>query len=90
MKNMTRKYRRIFAGILLIAVPAGCWTLTSCGQAAGEQPPSWIQIRMPDGNLVEGYGRLSNVYDNGGVTVTINGVHYYTHICNIVECSEKP
>lgn len=90
MNKMQRRFRRIFALILLIAVAAGCWTLTSCGQAAGEQPPRWIQLRMPDGNIVEGYGRLGNIFSNGGVTATINGMSYYTHICNIVECSKKP
>ena len=90
MYKMQRRFRRIFAIILLLAVAAGCCTLTSCGQAASEQPPRWIQLRMPDGNIVEGYGRFLMISDFGGATVTINGVSYYTHICNIVECSEKP
>lgn len=89
MRDMHRKYRRIFALILLIAVAAGCWTLTSCGKASGEQP-RWFQIRMPDGNLIEGYGSTFGDFNNGSITVTINGVKYYTHICNIVMCSEKP
>lgn len=90
MNKMQRRFRRIFAIILLLAVVAGCGLLTSCGQAASEQPPRWIQIRMPDGNIVEGYGSQGKFIVDGATTVTINGVSYYTHVCNIVVCSEKP
>ena len=90
MNKMQRRFRRIFALILLLAVAAGCCTLTSCSQNTGEQPPRWIQIRMPDGNIVEGYGSQGKFIVDGATTVTINGVRYYTHICNIVVCSEKP
>lgn len=89
MKNMTRKYRRIFAAILLIAVAAGCWTLTSCGRSSAETP-RWIQLRMPDGNMVEGYGKLIGSVTSGLATVDVHGVWYRTHVSNIVICSEKP
>lgn len=89
MNNLRRKFRVIFALILLLAAAAGCCTLTSCGQAAGEAP-QWLQLRMPDGNIIEGYGSTFGPLSHGCITVTINGISYYTHLCNIVECSEKP
>ena len=90
MKNMTRKYRRIFAGILLIAVTAGCWTITSCGRPYSDNPDYWAMVRLPNGDLVEGHGKITASFVNGLVTVEINGVRYQTHAGNVVICSEKP
>lgn len=89
MREMRKKFRVIFAIILLLAVGGACLVLTSCS-GDKQQLPTWFQIRMPDGTLIEGYGSSRGAWNSGAMTVTINGIRYYTHCSNVIACSKKP
>ncbi len=76
------------AGILSAFLLAGCGNKDIIGT---QYNFAWAQIRMPDGDIVEGDVDAWNVgSDNGRVRVTIDGVDYNTHFSNVCLFSEKP
>lgn len=91
----TRRMRRIFSVILIIAVAAACLLLTSCNVGTARWSDvdlnyTFAYIGLPDGNRVEGpvdawYGSV-----DGTLQIRIRGITYLTHASNVVLCTEKP
>ena len=85
--------RRVFALILLCAVVAGfCVLLTSCGNYSPVHSAQydWAEIRTAGGDLIVGPVSKWTPNSNGVLSVTINGIAYLTHACNVTLMTEKP
>lgn len=88
------KWRRVFALILLIAVVAGFGVLlTSCGNSSLTYTAQydWAEIRTASGDLIVGpVSQWTVTGPSGTLHVTINGITYLTHACNVTLMTEKP
>lgn len=89
---MQAKLRRVFALILLFAVVAGfCVLLTSCNQTIlYDVKYDWAELRTVSGDLIVGPVSKWTPGSNGVLFVTINGITYLTHACNVTLMTEKP
>lgn len=90
---MQEKLRRVFALILLCAVVAGFSVLlTSCGNYSlvADAQYGWAEIRTASGDLIVGPVSKWKPDSNGVLFVTINGITYLTHACNVTLMTEKP
>lgn len=88
--------RRVFALILLAAVLGGFAVLmTSCNQTIlYDVKYDWAELRTVSGDLIVGpvskWAHDSAGFGSGVVYVTINGITYMTHACNVTLMTEKP
>ena len=90
---MQKNVRRVFALILLFAVVAGfCGLLTSCGNYSlfANVQYGWAEIRTAAGDLIVGPVSKWTPDSSGMLFVTINGITYLTHACNVTLMTEKP
>ena len=96
VKRMQTKLRRVFALILLFAVLVGfCVLLTSCNQTIlYDVKYDWAELRTVSGELIVGpvskWAHDSAGHGSDVVYVTINGITYMTHACNVTLMTEKP
>ena len=97
VKGMQTKMRRVFALILLAAVLGGFAVLmTSCGNYSlvADAQYDWAELRTASGDLIVGpvskWAHDSAGHGSGVVYVTINGITYMTHACNVTLMTEKP
>ena len=92
--TMRKKLRRVFALTLLFAVVAGfCVLLSSCGNYRLEVIPAeydWAELRTASGDLIVGPVSKWSLFSTGTLSVTINGIDYLTHACNVTLMTEKP
>ena len=86
--------RRAFALILLFAVMAGfCGLLTSRSNYRLVVVPAeydWAEIRTASGDLIVGPVSKWSIFSSDTLFVTINGITYLTHACNVTLTTEKP
>ena len=90
---MKTKLRSVFALILLFAVLAGfCVLLTSCGNYSlvADAQYDWAELRTASGDLIVGPVSKWSPSSNGTLFVTINGITYLAHACNVTLMTEKP
>ena len=90
---MQTKMRRVFALILLFAVVAGFGVLlSSCGNYSlfANVQYGWAEIRTAGGDLIAGPVSKWTPDSSGLLFVTINGITYMTHACNVTLMTEKP
>ena len=86
----TRRMRRIFAAVMIIAMAAACLVLTSCGKHGDSNPYKYAFLKLPDGSWVEGPCDGYTFLGEGVVRADILGRSYKTHPVNVVLCEEKP
>ena len=89
----TKRMRRIFAAVMIIAMAAACLVLTSCNRQFLDTTYKfcYAYIALPDGNWIAGPVESWKDFEDGDqLQVVIHGITYLTHASNVVLCTEKP
>lgn len=89
----TKRMRRIFAAVMVIAMAAACLVLTSCNRQFLDTTYKfgYAYIALPDGNWIAGpVESWADFQDGDQLQIVIHGITYLTHASNVVLCTEKP
>lgn len=79
--------KKLFAILLAIVMVATLCAGCGVEQASEESGKEWAMIRLPDGTIITGEGRIVTK-SYSVVTIEINGVRYTTDYSNIVFVKE--
>lgn len=80
---------RLLKILLIIIVLFGLFVLALVTRPSIDaNTDSYIIIKLPDGNVVKGYGKYKDIYSNQGY-VCIDGTWYRTSYQNVVIMTKK-
>lgn len=88
-KDIVRVVALVTVLLMLVVIPlmmVGCAAVdtdTPEASTVRETKSEYVILRLPDGTIIRGDVDYKYMYQTGGVSITIDGVKYYTHIANI-------
>ena len=83
----------VICALWFIIITVGIiWTLSSCKSKNEDNKPqsnTYVQIRMPDGNIIVGYADKVTILSDNYASITIGSTKYRTSPSNFIVIEEK-